>query len=197
MRAVKSAFATTALYTALVLGANAAVAQSAAETATDTSTIEALRDGDMQKLMFHSEPQPVSQIPFTDAEGGEHSLADWQGKHVVVNFWATWCAPCRKEMPGLDRLQAEFGGDDFEVVTIATGRNSLTGIRKFFEETGVTNLPILLDPKSDLARDMAVLGLPITVLLDPEGREIARLRGDAEWDSESARAIVAALTDGT
>ncbi len=193
MRVLKSAFATTALYTALVLGANAAVAQATV----DTATIEALRDGDMQKLMFHSEPQPVSQIPFTDPEGVERSLADWEGKHVVVNFWATWCAPCRKEMPGLDRLQAEFGGEDFEVVTIATGRNSLTGIRKFFEETGVTNLPILLDPGSDLARDMAVLGLPITVLLDPEGREIARLRGDAEWDSDSARAIVAALTGGT
>ena len=193
MRVLKSAFATTALYTALVLGANAAVAQATV----DTATIEALRDGDMQKLMFHSEPQPVSQIPFTDPEGVEHSLADWEGKYVVVNFWATWCAPCRKEMPGLDRLQAEFGGEDFEVVTIATGRNSLTGIRKFFEETGVTNLPILLDPGSDLARDMAVLGLPITVLLDPEGREIARLRGDAEWDSDSARAIVAALTGGT
>ena len=193
MHAVKSAFATTALYTALVLGANAAMA----DATTDTTALEALRDGDMKKLMFHTDAQPVSQIVFTDAEGGEHTLADWQGKHVLVNFWATWCAPCRKEMPGLDRLQAEFGGADFEVVTIATGRNSLTGIRKFFEETGVTNLPILLDPKSDLARDMAVLGLPITVLLDPEGREIARLRGDAEWDSDSARALVAALIGGS
>jgi hypothetical protein len=100
-------------------------------------------------------------------------------------------------MPGLDRLQAEFAGDTFEVVTIATGRNSVTGIRKFFEETGVTNLPILLDPKSELARDMAILGLPITVILDPEGNEIARLRGDAEWDSDSARAIVAALIAGS
>ncbi|MGI1662895.1 TlpA disulfide reductase family protein [Palleronia sp. KMU-117] len=184
MKALKSAV----LYTALALGANAAMA--------DPSALAALRDGDMQKLIFHPEPQAVSQVAFADASGAEFTLADWQGKHVVVNFWATWCAPCRKEMPGLDRLQAEFGGDAFEVVTIATGRNSLTGIRKFFEETGVTNLPILLDPKSGLARDMGVLGLPITVVLDPEGREIARLIGDAEWDSDSAKAIVAALIDG-
>lgn len=189
MRVLKSALVHTALYTALALGANAAMA--------DMAEVAALRDGDMKKLMFHETAMPVSQIAFTDEGGAEFTLADWQGKHVVVNFWATWCAPCRKEMPSLDRLQAEFGGDAFEVVTIATGRNSVTGIRKFFEETGVTNLPILLDPKSELARDMAVLGLPITVILDPDGNEIARLRGDAEWHSDSARSIIAALIAGS
>lgn len=97
----------------------------------------------------------------------------------------------------LDRLQAEFGGDAFEVVTVATGRNSVQGIKRFFEEVGVTNLPILLDQRQDLAQEMGVFGLPITVILDPEGREIARLRGDAEWDGESARAIVAALISGS
>ena len=173
------------LYTALMLGANAALA--------DTAALEALRVGDMKKLMFHSEPQAVSSARFTEADGTERSLADWQGKHVLLNFWATWCAPCRKEMPALDALQAEFGGDDFEVVTLATGRNSLQGIRRFFEEEDIKGLPILLDPKQMVAREMAVLGLPITVILDPEGREIARLRGDADWASDSARAIVAAL----
>jgi thiol-disulfide isomerase/thioredoxin len=182
-------FKSAVLYTALLLGANAAVAQSAA--------LEALREGTMKKLMFHAVPQDVSQIAFTDAQGAEFTLADWRGKYVVLNFWATWCAPCRKEMPGLDALQSEFGGDDFEVVTIATGRNSLTGITRFFEETGVESLPILLDARSELARDMAVLGLPITVILDPQGQEIARLRGDADWDSESARSIITALLSGT
>ena len=112
---------------------------------------------------------------------------------MVLNFWATWCAPCRKEMPSLDRLQTELGGDTFQVVTIATGRNTLPGITKFFEAADVTHLPILLDPKQKLSRSMGVLGLPITMIIDPEGREIARLRGDADWDTQSALAIISAL----
>lgn len=181
---------TAVLYMALALGANTA-------SAADTATLEALRDGSMKKLVFQSAPKEVSQIPFTDPEGNEHTLADWQGKYVLVNFWATWCAPCRHEMPSLDALQAEFGGEDFAVVTIATGRNAVPAITRFFKEVGVTNLPVLLDPKQQLARDMAVLGLPISVILNPEGQEIARLRGDAEWDSDSAKAIIQALTDGS
>jgi thiol-disulfide isomerase/thioredoxin len=173
------------LYTALVLGANAAAA--------DTAALEALREGDMQKLVFHAEPVAAGAAAFADADGAEHRLADWQGKVVLLNFWATWCAPCRKEMPMLDALQTEFGGDDFEVVTVATGRNSVQGIRRFFEEVGVANLPVLLDPGQELAREMGVFGLPITVILDREGREIARLRGEADWQSDSAKAIVAAL----
>lgn len=173
------------LYTALIFGANTVVAAN--------PELEALRDGSLKKLVFLSEPKETSQVVFSDPDGGEHQLSDWRGKYVLVNFWATWCAPCRAEMPSLNALQAEFGGDDFEVVTIATGRNTLTGIKKFFAEQEITNLPILLDPKQQLAREMAVLGLPISVLLDPEGREIARLRGDAEWYSDSARAIISAL----
>ncbi len=181
-------FRSAVLYTALALGANAAFA--------DTASLEALRDGSMKKLVF-SDPVDVSQVVFTDPEGGEHRLADWQGKYVLVNFWATWCAPCRKEMPMLDALQAEFGGETFEVVTIATGRNAVPAIKRFFEEIGVSHLPILLDPKQELAREMAVLGLPITIILNPEGQEIARLRGDAEWDGESAKAIITALVSGS
>lgn len=93
----------------------------------------------------------------------------------------------------LSELQTEFGGDTFEVLTIATGRNELAGVRRFLSEIEVDNLPLYLDPKQKLARDMAVLGLPITVLLDPEGREIARMRGDAEWNSDSANAIIRTL----
>lgn len=177
-------FRSAVLYTALALGANAAFA--------DMAGIEALRDGTMKKLVF-ADPAKVSEIAFTDADGAEHRLSDWQGKIVLVNFWATWCAPCRKEMPMLDALQQEFGGEDFDVVTIATGRNPLPGINRFFDEVGATNLPILLDPKQELARDMAVLGLPITLVLNREGQEIARLRGDAEWNGDSAKAIISAL----
>ncbi len=175
------------LYTALVLSANAAHA--------DLAAAEAAREGSMKKLLFQGAFE-VSDEAFTDPDGGEFRLSDFRGKHVLVNFWATWCAPCRKEMPMLSELQTEFGGERFEVVTIATGRNSVPGIRKFFEEVGVDNLPLYLDPKSKLGRDMDVLGLPITVILDPEGMEIARMRGDAEWNSESAKAVVRALIGG-
>ncbi len=176
---------TAALYTALALGATPAAA--------DVAKAESLREGTMKKLLF-SEPQSVSAETFTDPNGGTFTLEDFEGKHVLVNFWATWCAPCRKEMPQLSELQAEFGGDTFEVVTIATGRNPLPAIDRFFLEIGVDNLPRYLDPQSRLARDMAVLGLPITVILDEEGNEIARMRGDAEWNSDSAKAVIGALT---
>ena len=174
------------LYTALMLCANAALA--------DTASLEALRDGTMKKLRF-VEPTPVSDVVFTHADGGEHTLAQFEGKHIILNFWATWCAPCRKEMPMLSELQAEFGGDTFEVVTIATGRNELAGIRRFFDELAVDNLPIYLDPRQKLAREMGVLGLPVTLVIDPEGNEIARMIGDSDWNSESAKAIVRELIE--
>jgi len=113
-----------------------------------------------------------------------------------VNFWATWCVPCREEMPALDALQGEFGGERFQVVTIATGRNELAAIDRFYKGAGIQHLPVLLDPRQAVARDMGVLGLPSSVLLGPDGNEIARLIGDAEWYSPSARAIVAALLAG-
>ncbi len=177
-------FLSAVLYTALTLGANAEPL--------DVAALKALREGTIRKLVF-SDPKEVSQVPFVDEEGNEHTLAQWQGKYVLVNFWATWCAPCRKEMPALEALQQEFGGDRFEVLTIATTRNPLPAVRKFFADIGVTALPILIDNNSALGRPMGVLGLPTTVLLDPQGREIARMRGDAEWNSDSARALVAAL----
>ncbi|WP_037294830.1 TlpA disulfide reductase family protein [Roseobacter sp. AzwK-3b] len=180
------------LYIALALGANGAMADMTA----DLSEVAALRDGDMKKLNFHSEPQPVSQIPFTRDDGTTGTLADYQGKHVVLNFWATWCAPCRKEMPMLSELQTELGGDTFEVVTLATGRNAPPAMKKFFDEIGVDNLPLHRDPQSAIAREMGVFGLPITVILTPEGQEIARLQGDAHWNSDSAKAILRALIDG-
>jgi thiol-disulfide isomerase/thioredoxin len=169
---------------------------SAPAQAADRSEVEALREGDMKKLVFAEAPEPLPEIEVVDGSGAPVSLADYRGRWVVLNFWATWCAPCRHEMPTLSNLQAHFEGAPVEVVTLATGRNSPQGIRRFFEEIGVENLPDYQDPRQEFARAMAVLGLPITVIVDPQGREIARLRGDAEWDSESAIAILEALAAG-
>jgi len=182
MRLIRTAVLTTLIYTGLALGANAAGA--------DMAAIDALREGSMKKLVLHSEPKAVGTASFVDADNAPHELSEFKGRYILLNFWATWCAPCRAEMPSLDALQGDFGGDKFQVVTVATGRNPLPAVRKFFEEVEIKNLPLFRDPKQQLAREMAVLGLPITVIMDPQGNEIARLRGDAEWNSPSARAIV-------
>lgn len=178
------------VYTAL--GAGAIMAPGTAQA--DLVAAAQLREGDMKKLVFHEVPEATSTAAYELADGaGQETLEAYRGKYVLLNFWATWCAPCRKEMPQLSELQSEFGGDEFEVVTIATGRNSPEGIKKFFAEIGVDNLPRHQDPKQSLASQMAIFGLPITVLIDPEGREVARMRGDADWSSDSAKAVIAAV----
>ena len=173
------------LYTAIAAVANAGHADD----------IAALRDGDMRKLTVHSAPVDGSTVAFMGEDGSDLTLDHYAGQIVVLNFWATWCAPCRKEMPHLSALQAEMGGDDLQVVTIATGRNPLPGMQRFFAEIGVDNLPLHTDARQALARSMGVLGLPVTIILDRDGQEVARLQGDADWSSDSAKAILRALMD--
>lgn len=174
------------LYTALIVGANAGLAGEV--------DWQAAHDAGLAKLVPSEDALPLPGTEFTDPDGGTHSLADYAGKVVLVNFWATWCAPCREEMPSLDALQTELGGDDFQVVTIATGRNAPEKIAKFYEETGVTALPVLLDPRQQLAREMGIVGLPVSVLIDRDGREVARLLGDADWAGEPAKTVIRQLT---
>ena len=176
------------LYAVALLGANPAPAQSLS--AEQRAALEGLRAGEMRKLVIHPEPVPVPGEPVEDRDGGEHRLADGDGKIRVVNFWATWCAPCREEFPALDALQRARGGPDFEVVTIATGRNDPAAIDRFLDEEKITALRDgYLDPRSRLAREMDVLGLPVTVILNREGAEIARLMGGADWNGAEAKAI--------
>ncbi|MBU2983579.1 TlpA family protein disulfide reductase [Lentibacter algarum] len=155
--------------------------------------LEALKEGDMKKLVLHSTAKPAGSAAYDTIEGTKATLADHAGRIVLLNFWATWCAPCRKEMPMLAELQSELGGDDFEVITIATGRNEPAAMARFFKEIGVTNLPLHRDPTSALGREMGVLGLPATIILNRDGDEIARLLGDAHWSSDSAKAILQEL----
>ncbi|WP_322894388.1 MULTISPECIES: TlpA disulfide reductase family protein [unclassified Yoonia] len=175
------------LYTALLGVANLGTAQSA--------DIADLREGEMRKLVFHPAPVATTEEAFTSEDGTEMTLADLEGRYVVLNFWATWCAPCRVEMPHLSALQSDLGGDDFAVVTVAVGPNPQPAMERFFQEIGVDNLPLHIDPRQRFARAMGVLGLPVTVILDPDGMEIARMQGEADWSSPSAVAILTALLD--
>ncbi|MEJ6390998.1 TlpA family protein disulfide reductase [Gymnodinialimonas ulvae] len=176
----------TAAYLALGLGANTTAAQD----------LDGLLTGEMRGLVVHGTPVAASDLPFLADADTEATLADYAGQHVVLNFWATWCAPCREEMPSLQALQHQLGGDEFQVVTLATGRNPPQAIQRFFDEEGITDLPQYRDINQQIAREMGVFGLPITVILDPSGQEIARLRGDAHWDSPEAIAIIETLIDG-
>ena len=172
------------LYTAIAATANA-----------DVASLKALRTGDMRKLQFHSELKPTTATPYSRSDGSTARLSDYQGKVVVLNFWATWCAPCRKEMPELSALQSTLGGNNFAVVTIATGPNPLHKIAAFFRDIKINNLPSHRDPRQALAREMGVLGLPTTLILDREGQEVARLLGDTNWHSDSALTIMRALIE--
>ena len=176
------------LYAAFMTSANPVAAGTV-----DRETLIALKAGDMKKLAVHKSPKPASTVAFETEDGSAMTLQDLNGKVVLLNFWATWCAPCRHEMPWLDTLQSTMGGDDFMVLPVATGRNPLPAIRKFFEKENITALGIYRDPKQQLSRDMSVLGLPVTLILDREGREIARLTGDADWSSPEAMTLLKAV----
>jgi thiol-disulfide isomerase/thioredoxin len=176
------------LYAALAAFANPG--QAVDLTPADRAALEALRTEEMRKLVIHETPVPASDQPFTAADGAETTLAASNGRVRLVNFWATWCAPCREEMPALAALAAARGGDDFAVMPVATGRNTPEAIARFMEEANVSALGTALDPKGKLAAAMQVPGLPVTVILDRDGREIARMMGGADWNGDSARAIV-------
>jgi thiol-disulfide isomerase/thioredoxin len=169
------------LYTALLVSANPGVA--------DQAAAAAARAGDMRRLIFNETPQPVPEVALLGMDEAPRSLAEYKGGWVVVNFFATWCAPCRQEMPALDRL----AGSGVTVVAVASGRNPVPAIERFWADNGITHLPTLRDPGSDLSRGMAILGLPVTVILNPEGQEVARLIGDAAWDAPEAKAVLDAL----
>ncbi len=188
-----------AVYTGLCLGANAAVAQdvgSQASGAQDMAALDGLRTGDMARMEFVASPEAAPLAVFYDETGEEMTVADFAGQYVVLNFWATWCAPCRVEMPYLAALQDAMGSDAFRVVTVATGRNSEMAMANFFDEIGVTNLPLYRDPQQALAAGFGVLGLPLTVILDPQGRELARMIGEADWAGDDAMTLLAALVEG-
>jgi len=148
-----------------------------------------------QNFIIHEAPKTVAAIQFEDADGRSRSLNDFRGKIVLLNIWATWCTPCRKEMPTLDRLQAALGGIDFEVVALSIDRR-MDAVRKFFAEVGIQRLAMYLDSSAKATRQLGAVGLPTTLLIDRGGREIARLIGPAEWDSPEIATFISCVIAG-
>jgi thiol-disulfide isomerase/thioredoxin len=136
-----------------------------------------------KNFVLMDKPKPVAEIAFNDGDGHPRSLADFKRKVVLLNVWATWCVPCRKEMPALDRLQASLGGADFEVVPVSIDRGGLETIRKFYTETGIRNLAMYVDTSGQILRQVGAISLPTTLFVDRAGQEVGRVIGPAEWDA--------------
>ncbi|MPZ55331.1 MAG: redoxin family protein [Rhizobiales bacterium] len=135
-----------------------------------------------KNFVEYEAPKAIAAIAFVDGQEQPRSLADFRGKVVLLNIWATWCGPCRREMPSLDRLQGMLGGADFEVVALSIDRAGIEVVRKFYADVGIRNLAIYIDSSGRATRELSTIGVPATLLIDREGREIGRLVGPAEWD---------------
>ncbi|MDA0367438.1 MAG: TlpA disulfide reductase family protein [Proteobacteria bacterium] len=134
--------------------------------------------------------RPTEATAWRDGQGGKVSLADFSGKVVMVNFWATWCAPCVRELPSINRLQAELAGDDFTVVAINIDTGGEAVAAPFAKRLEIANLALYLDPRGTTSRSMGVNVMPTTVVFDRAGNEVGRLEGGAEWDSPEAVALL-------
>ena len=132
-------------------------------------------------LTLHAQPRPLPPIGFSDERGRRTGLADFRGRVVLLNIWATWCGPCREEMPTLDRLQAALGGPNFEVVALSIDTGGLPVVQAFFKQIGIRHLHPYLDTEHD-AMDIGGTVVPLTLLIDAQGRELGRKLGPAKWD---------------
>src|SRR3979411_1206040 len=157
-----------------------------------------LAHGEVAALTMATAPLRLPDLTFEDADGKPRKLSDWRGRIVLVNLWATWCVPCRKEMPALESLQTRLGGPDFEVVAVNIDTRDPEKPRNFLKEANLTKLDSFSDTKAKVFQDLKTvgraLGMPTSVLVDGEGCEIATIAGPAEWDSDDAvKLITAAL----
>lgn len=191
MNAVVTGFIGAMLYGALAFCATPATAGDLS--ADQIEALKTARAGDMTKLIFHDAAKPRLETAFETGDGASVSVADYEGKVVVLDFWATWCPPCREEMPSLDRLKGAMADEGFDVVAVSMDRAGTEKIRDFYDSVGVEHLSIHREPSLRIGAEGAILGMPTTLILDREGREIARLQGGAEWDSKEAKALLEAI----
>lgn len=158
--------------------------------------IAPLAHGEVAALTMATTPLRLPDLAFEDADGKPRKLSDWRGKTVLVNLWATWCVPCRKEMPALDGLQTKLGGKDFEVVAINIDTRDAEKPKNFLKDGNLTQLSYFNDQKAKVFQDLKnigkALGMPTSVLVDTQGCEIANIAGPAEWASDDAVKLIKA-----
>lgn len=157
---------------------------------TAAADLKALATGEMAAFLPKAAMDAPTELKFEDGTGKALSLADFKGKVVLLNLWATWCAPCRKEMPAFDRLQSHFKDRPFEIVALSVDRGGAAASRKFLDSVNVPNLKLYVDPTARQHTALRAVGLPTTILFDGQGRELGRLAGAAEWDSEDAKRLI-------
>lgn len=148
--------------------------------------------GSLAGLLVHDPRAAMPDVAFQDSAGAPLSLSAWKGRVALVNLWATWCGPCRKEMPALAALQKDLGSKDFEVVAVSLDMKGIPASSAFLKETGAEALALYADPKGELLNTLNAPGLPVTILVDRQGREAARMVGPAEWNSPEAQALIKA-----
>jgi thiol-disulfide isomerase/thioredoxin len=155
-----------------------------------------LAHGEVAALTMATAPLRLPNLAFEDAEGKPKKLSDWRGRTVLVNLWATWCVPCRKEMPALEGLQTRLGGANFEVVAVNIDTRDPDKPKNFLKEANLTRLGYFSDQKAKVFQDLKAvgraLGMPTSVLVDAQGCEIATIAGPAEWDSDDAIKLITA-----
>ena len=142
------------------------------------------------EVRLPKDPPPLKDLLFVDADGKERTLADFRGKTLLVNVWATWCAPCRLEMPSLERLQATLGGAEFQVIALSVDAGGLRDVRRFYSQLGLKHLGIFVDPSGRTMPGLKISGLPTTLLIGRDGREIGRTATPAEWDQPEALTLI-------
>ena len=154
--------------------------------------LKGLNTGAMTAFVVRPEPTALHDFTFEKPDGGVISAADLKGKVVLLNIWATWCVPCREEMPQLNALQSELGGEGFEVVALNIDKGGPEKAKKFLAETGATDLAAYYDPTGKLFAKLKAVGMPTTLLIDADGKEMGRLVGPANWASPEAKVLVQA-----
>jgi thiol-disulfide isomerase/thioredoxin len=184
-----------AIYGIVGFGRNAADPQCTAALKT-VERLASLARGEVAAVVVPPDPHELPALSFKDAAGTNKALADWHGRTILLNLWATWCVPCRKEMPALDALQARLGGPDFQVVAVNIDTRDPDKPKNWLKDVGISHLTYYADPEAKIFQDLKAVGkavgMPTTLLIDGSGCNVATLAGPAEWASDDALKLVQA-----